>query len=257
VTAPKALFRVEQRDAVRDRVVALAETDDRVVAGAIVGSLALAGDRWADLDLTFAIREGVSANEVLDDLSSVIASEFSAVRLFDLPRDEATYRVFLLPGCLQFDLSVAPSSAFMLVGEKVKLLFGTANRAEEPQRPGPETDFGYAVHHVLRARFCIERDRYWQAEYWISAARDHALTIACLRNNIEFAHGRGFDRLPPELLSAAGAALVRSPERDELLRALGAAIDLILTQSDCVPTIAPAAETELRLLTRDWSASTS
>ena len=38
----------------------LAESDERVVAGAVVGSLALDdGDRFADLDLTFAVVDGL------------------------------------------------------------------------------------------------------------------------------------------------------------------------------------------------------
>src|SRR5207248_2023937 len=52
---PAVVFTVEQRDALRERVLTLAENDRRVVAGAAVGSLALGGgDRFSDLDLTFA-----------------------------------------------------------------------------------------------------------------------------------------------------------------------------------------------------------
>ena len=54
------MFTVEQRDALRERVLRLAEDDERAVAGAAVGSLALGGgDRHSDLDLTFAIRDDV------------------------------------------------------------------------------------------------------------------------------------------------------------------------------------------------------
>jgi hypothetical protein len=53
-----SLFTVEDRDRTRDRVLDLAASDERVVAGAVVGSLALAsGDRWSDLDLTFRLRK--------------------------------------------------------------------------------------------------------------------------------------------------------------------------------------------------------
>ncbi len=34
------------------------------------------------------------------------------------------------------------------------------------------------VHHAVRARICIERGRYWQAEYWISDALLTALRAA-------------------------------------------------------------------------------
>jgi len=44
-----ALFTISDRDHIRDCVLKMAETDKRVVAGAMVGSLALGGDRWANL----------------------------------------------------------------------------------------------------------------------------------------------------------------------------------------------------------------
>jgi hypothetical protein len=44
-------------------------------------------------------------------------------------------------------------------------------------------------------------------------------------------YGRGFDQLPPETLALAEAALVRSVEPEELLRALRAAIDLLLQEA--------------------------
>jgi hypothetical protein len=37
------MFTVEQRDALREQVLGLAEKDERVVAGAVVGSLAVDG----------------------------------------------------------------------------------------------------------------------------------------------------------------------------------------------------------------------
>jgi len=45
------VFTVPERDRVRDHVLRLAGSDSRVVAGAVVGSLAHGeGDRWSDLD---------------------------------------------------------------------------------------------------------------------------------------------------------------------------------------------------------------
>ena len=50
------------------------------------------------------------------------------------------------------------------------------------------------MHHAVRARFCIERGRWWQAEYWISGVRDQALALACHRRGLAVAHGRGLRR---------------------------------------------------------------
>ena len=62
------MFSVNDRERIRDWVLHLAATDPRIVAGAVVGSLAdTPGDRWSDLDLTFAVGEGISVVDVLDD----------------------------------------------------------------------------------------------------------------------------------------------------------------------------------------------
>jgi predicted nucleotidyltransferase len=79
------VFTVEQRDALRERALRLAEEDDRVVAGAAVGSLAVDdGDPFSDLDLTFGIADHVPVNQVLDDWTSGLIDELGAVRLADL-----------------------------------------------------------------------------------------------------------------------------------------------------------------------------
>ena len=55
------MFSVDDRDRVHDRVLEIAATDPRVVAAAVVGGLADGGgDRWSDLDLTFAVADGVA-----------------------------------------------------------------------------------------------------------------------------------------------------------------------------------------------------
>ena len=54
------MFTLHDPDRLHDRVLEWARSDPRVVAGAVVGSLAKQpGDRWSDLDLTFAVEEGV------------------------------------------------------------------------------------------------------------------------------------------------------------------------------------------------------
>ena len=247
------MFSVRDRDRIRDRVLQLAATDARVVAGAVVGSLALGeGDRWSDLDLTFAVADDLSVLDVLEDWTRELVEEFDAVHLFDLSSGASIYRVFLLPGCLQFDLSFTPASKFGASGPKFKLIFGSSVEKPYIQPPSAQELFGYAVHHALRARFCIERGRYWQAEYWISGTRDYALSLACRHRGITASHGRGFDDLPPEVRNTFMSALVTSMERDELLRALGCAIEGLLHEVDEVRELAIKIEPQLRELTAAW-----
>ena len=248
------LFSVEERDRIRDRVLEIAASDKRIVAGAVVGSLALnEGDHWSDLDLTFSIADEFSIYDVLEDWTRQIVDEFNAAHLFDLPSGASIYRVFLLRGCLQFDLSFTSASKFGAIGPKFKLLFG--NAVEKPYhstQSAPEL-FGYAVHHALRARFCIERGRYWQAEYWISSLRDYALAIACHRHGLPVTYGRGFDHLPTEVLEPFKSALAASLEHDELLRALKVAIDGLLRESVEVQELAEKVEPQLRQLMLEWN----
>jgi len=82
---------------------------------------------------------------------------------------------------------------------------------------------GLGWHHVLHARACIERGRPWQAEYWISGIRDHALALACLRVGEEAVYARGVDRLPAAVTAPLAGALVRSLDAPEPRRALSAA----------------------------------
>ncbi len=247
------MFSVEYRDKVRDFVLQMASADQRVVAGAVVGSLALSeGDQWSDLDLTFSVSEGVPVRDVLDDWTLKLAGEFNAIKLFDLPSGPSLYRVFLLPGCLQFDLSFTPASSFGASGPKFKLLFGAS--VEKPfVQPQPASELcGYAVHHALRARFCIERGRYWQAEYWISSLRDYALSLACRRRGLSIFHGRGVDDLPAEVRDRFRCSLVVALEPGELLRALGCAIDGLLSEAAEVQEVAGKIEPQLRELIAAW-----
>ena len=120
------MFTIEQRDALRAFLLRLAAEDERVVAGAAVGSLAVAGggDRFSDLDLTFAVADHVPAADVLDDWARTLTGELAAVHLADLERGPTTYRVFLLPDALQCDLSLTPAAQFRPAGPRFRLLFG-------------------------------------------------------------------------------------------------------------------------------------
>jgi hypothetical protein len=247
------MFSIHDRNRIRDRVLQLAESDERVIAGAVVGSLARdAGDRWSDLDLTFAVVDHLPLLDVLEDWTRTLVAEFDATHLFDLPSGASIYRVFLLPGCLQFDLSFTPASKFGASGPKFKMLFGSFVEKPYTQPPSAHELFGYAVHHALRARFCIERGRTWQAEYWISGTRDYALSLACRRRGLPASEGRGFDDLPPDVRDGFRSTLVTSLERDELLRALGCVIEGLLREGDQVQELAAKVESQLRMLTVAW-----
>ena len=226
------MFSVEYRSRVRAELIEKARQDPRIESAAAVGGSAQGeGDRWSDLDLTFGVA-GDHWDEVLADWTRDLRSGYDAVTLFDLPFMSSVYRVFLFPGSLQVDLSFTPMSDFGAIGPRFRLLFGSAVERKVPPPGSPRDEFGLGAHHAVRARYCIERGRLLQAEYWTSEVRHHALTLACRRLGLGAGEGRGFDELPGEVRAGADLALVRSTDREELLRALRAATKLLLAESN-------------------------
>jgi len=237
------VFTVEQRDALRDRVLALGEQDERVVAGAVVGSLAVdGGDRFSDLDLTFAVADGVSVAGVVDDWTRRLVGELEAIRLVDLQREAITYRVLLFPGALQLDLSMSPAAHFRPAGPRFRLVFG-ATAPDGPGDPPPVHGelfigtpavaadvFGWGVIYALHARACIERGRAWQAEHYVGAVRDHALALACLREGSIAVQARGYDDLSIETLAAVEGSLVGSLDPGALRAALAASVAALVDE---------------------------
>src|SRR5437588_6970829 len=107
------MFTAEQREQVRQRVLEVAQSDPRVIAGALTGSMAFGdGDRWSDIDVAFGIAEGITPEAVLDDWTVVFEREWGILDYFDLPFGSSVYRVFLLPSGLQVDVAVTPAEDF-------------------------------------------------------------------------------------------------------------------------------------------------
>jgi hypothetical protein len=235
------VFTVEQRDALREQVLQLAEEDERAVAGAAVGSLAVdTGDAFSDLDLTFGIADHVPVPDVLDDWTRRLVDERDAVQLADLARGQTIYRVFLLPDALQFDLSMTPAAQFRPAGPRFRLLFGetAADEPHAPTRPPaglfiptpavPHDLFGWGVIYALHARACIERGRVLHAEHYVGAVRDHGLSLACLREGVTAVQARGYDDLSAETLARFEAAHVTAAQTGALRAALAASVAALM-----------------------------
>jgi hypothetical protein len=230
------VFTVEQRDALRERVLKLADEDERAVAGALVGSLAVdGGDRFSDVDLTFGVANHLQVADVLDDWTRTLIDGLDAVRLADLERGPTIYRVFLLPEALQLDLSMTPAAQFRPAGPRFRLQFGKTAAGESestsvadgifiPTPPVARDIFGWGVIYALHARTCIERGRVWQAEHYVGAVRDHALSLACLREKVPPTQARGYDDLSAETLARLDHAHVAGVEPGALRPALAASV---------------------------------
>jgi hypothetical protein len=234
----RLVFTVQQRDGLRERVLRLAEDDERVVAGALVGSLAFdEGDLFSDVDLAFGIADHVRVVDVLDDWTRTLTDQLDAVQLTELERGPTTYRVFLLPDALQLDLSMTPAAQFRPAGPRFRLLFGETalggygvpTRADTgglfiPTPPVARDIFGWGVIYALHARACIERGRVWQAEHYVGAVRDHGLSLACVREGLPPVQARSYDDLPAETIARFEGAHVGAVEPGALRAALAASV---------------------------------
>jgi predicted nucleotidyltransferase len=225
------MFTAQQREQVRQRILELAQSDPRVIAGALTGSLAFgSGDEWSDIDVAFGIKEGIRLEAVLEDWTAVFEREWGVLDHFDLPFGWSVYRVFLLPSGLQVDVAATPAEHFGARGPNFRALFGPTQPAAAAPQPSASSLIGLSWLYVLHAHASIERHRLWQAEYWISGIREHVLELACLRLGENARERRGVERLPSAVTDALGETLVRTLDESELRRALAAATSCLISE---------------------------
>src|SRR5258705_9956811 len=121
---------------------------------------------------------------------------------------------------------MTPSAQFRPAGPRFRLLFGETAAGESGVSTLPVTGnlFGWGVVYALHARACIERGRLWQAEHYVGAVRDHALSLACLREGLPAVQARGYDDLSAETLGRFEHAHVSAVEPGALRAALAASV---------------------------------
>lgn len=219
------MFTAAFRDHVRNCVLDLARADPRVTGGALTGSAAIdLGDQWSDVDLAFGIAAGNGLADVLADWTRMLDQEFGVINYFDLHASQRrTSRMLLLPGGLELDVSVMAAEDLGARGPKFRALFGTTYEVEAQPQPDISCLIGMGWLHVFHARACIERNKRWQAEYFIRGIRDYAIALASLRLGEDATYAGGGDRLPAPVTGPLTDALVRSLDVLELRRALAAA----------------------------------
>jgi len=225
------MYTVEQRAVIRSRILENAAKDQGIAAAAITGSGALGNeDRWSDIDLAFALADGVPLASALSDWTAYMYSEHAAIHHVDVPSGAWLYRVFLLPETLQVDLAFAPAAEFRALAPTFKLVFGSANEPSSFPSPSQATLIGLGWLYALHARTSLARGRLWQAEYMISGVRNHALALACVRHGLPAVHGRGTDRLPAEITARFERSFVQRIDARELATAFQIVADGFLSE---------------------------
>jgi predicted nucleotidyltransferase len=215
-----SIFTSQQREQIRDQLVAAAKSDARIAAAAHFGSAALGLlDRWSDIDLGLCLTDGAHLDEVLSDWTARLYRDHAAVADYDVRRGDILYRVFLLENTLQIDLSFWPATQLRPVGPKFSLIFGAAGEPIPAPVPDSKDLIGMAWLYALHVRSSIARSRLLQAEHMLSGMRDNVLALMCKRSGLVAVQGRGLDDLPEQQKARAAESLARSLESDELYRA--------------------------------------
>ncbi len=230
-TENSAVFTTEYRAQLRSELLEYARRDKRLGGAAITGSAAEnREDRWSDIDLAFGVVDPSHVPDMLSDFAALMYDRHGAIFHHDVKAGAWIYRVFFLAGTLQVDLAFVAQSEFRPLGPTFRLAFGEAKAASPFPPPAPNDVIGLAWVHALHARSCILRGKFWQADYMISAVRDHVMTLACIRHGLPSAHGRGMDRLPESITRQLLRSLVRELDPDELWRALGIVVQSLVTE---------------------------
>ena len=222
------MFSPEQRDRLREQIVAAARADWRITGAAMTGSSALGNeDEWSDIDLFFGVDEAEDIEGAMAAMTGLMYREHGALHHFDVVAGPATYRVFLMSSTLQVDLAFAPASSFGAVAPSFKVLFGEDVERPPMTPPAAMSLLDYGWLYALHARSSLERGKVWQAEYMIGMIRNQVIAAACVRHGLPAREGRGVDRLPEAERRRLEGSLVRSLEPAELRRAARAAIDCL------------------------------
>jgi predicted nucleotidyltransferase len=204
-----ALYTPEERSATARLLTELLAADERIVRAELSGSGAEGyADRWSDVDLAVTVREGVDQRAVADESIPRIYEAVPVVHHFAVSFGEEHVRGFLLANLLEVDVGFKPAAA------------------SEGGWPGLDADneAGFAWHDVVHAAVAAARGRPWRAHYYVGLVRWRTLALATDRLGLMLDEFKGVDDLPADLRAALADAIPRSLERDELLRALRAAM---------------------------------
>jgi len=215
------MFTSAERERLRADLLVQARRDQRIASGAITGSAAGGcEDDWSDIDLAFGVTTGISVPEVLSDWTAQMYDRNAAVHHVDTRFENWFYRTFLLSNTLQVDLAFVPWEHFQALGPRFNVVFGAAREPAHFPHPTSAKMSATCLAAIDCGSACISKGALWPADYFLGVARDNALMSACLKHDLPYQHGRGFDLLPAETKAAYENAFALTLDGNELSRAL-------------------------------------
>jgi len=225
------IFTADERERLRDALVAAARQDPNLCAAAHTGSAASSRlDRWSDIDLALRLKPTASHAQVVEEWTHRLYQRYEAVAHADVMRSTTLFRVFLLKNTLQVDVAFWSDAEFAAIGPNFELIFGEANPPPPSPPANPDASIGMAWLYALHVRSSLARGRILQAEYVLGGMRNHVLELACLRCGTIAHQGRGLDDLPISEREKAAACFPKSLGTAELQRAFQALMLALLKE---------------------------
>jgi hypothetical protein len=255
------IFSVSDRDATLARVLGPLEADPRIEAAVVTGSLgADRADRWSDFDLDAVVADGSACEKVATEWVERLYRELPVAHHYETAFGTTLVRGFLLGNGLLADLAFTPRADFS-VWAPVRVAFDRTGKATaaaaamEPWSPTPDGrgEAGFAFHDVLHACVAANRDRPWQALYYLQRVRTRTLALASERHGFDADEFRHVDDLPRNERDPLLASLVTDLDRASLLGAIEIATRAFLDELQRGdPSLADRLAQPLSAFVRAW-----
>jgi hypothetical protein len=215
-----AIFTSEERERLRNELVAAAQQDSNLCGAAHTGSAAAARlDRWSDIDLAFCLKATAAYDQVIAEWTTRLYQHHDAVAHMDVMRGTTLFRVFLLRNTLQIDIAFSRVEDFGPISPHFQLIFGEANPPRAAAESDPRDLIGMAWLYALHVRSSLARGRILQTEYMLSGLRNQVFELTCMRCGVVAKQGRGLDDLPAVERDTAAECVPASLDPAELRRA--------------------------------------
>jgi hypothetical protein len=233
--SPVPIFTSDERERLRDELVAAAQQDANLCGAAHTGSAAASRlDRWSDIDIALCLKPTASDDQVVAEWTTRLYQHHEAIAHMDVMRGPTLFRVFLLRNTLQVDIAFWRSEDFGAIGPNFRLIFSREGGAAKPPHPEPQSNpqalIGMAWLYALHVRSSLARGRVLQVDYMLSGMRNHVSELTCLRCGVIAKQGRGLDDLPAVERDTAASYIPRSLEPSELKRAFQETTEMLLRE---------------------------
>jgi hypothetical protein len=229
------IFTPDDRERLRDELVAAAQHDANLCGAAHTGSAAVSRlDRWSDIDLALCLKATAAHDQVVAEWTTRLYERHNAVAHVDVMRGPTLFRVFLLKNTLQVDIAFWCAADFGAIGPNFRLIFSRDGGEAKPPSPEPQSNphalIGMAWLYALHVRSSLARGRILQTDYMLSGMRNLVFELTCLRCGVIAKQGRGLDDLPAAERETAAKCIPISLDPAELKRAFQNTMQLLLRE---------------------------